>query len=136
MYVASLNDGNDSLSHRFTCQDNKNVDLAYFKVSSIVGTSPTYKIGIQTDDGNGSPSGAWLGSTWALLTPTSAGWKGLNYGSPPAMTKGDIYHFVIEYSSGTIDASNYIKILFSSPGNDVAPYNNTDDDNIGVLFNA
>lgn len=84
--------------------------LAYFQ-STVDGTSPTYRISLQGVDSSGLPDGTIKASTNAFGTfqPTSGNnnsMQWVNLGSSYTCTRGEMLAVVIDYSSGTINASN------------------------------
>ena len=105
---------------RFTAQNSKTVDRIRIYVHNIVGTSPTYRVGIQSDVSN-NPSGTFLGS--ATFQPTSTGWYSINI-SNAAIVSGGTYHIVVQYETGSIGFGNYIQLRQSTPLNRLYPFDN------------
>jgi hypothetical protein len=117
------------VSMRFTAKNSKTVADVRIYVASVVGTSPVYKIGIQ-DNSGGIPSGTYLSFTTAQL---SSGWNIIDI-PDVSITSGNVYHIVIEYNSGTIDANNYINIGATSPNLQLYPYDSSSDSNSRCLY--
>ncbi len=91
--------------------------ISLFTYDGGVGTSPTYRIGFQSIS-NGAPSGTWLGATNSGYVDSqlnnAINWQEFTLGEDVTLTPGEEYAIVIEYQSGTIDSSNYRRILYSS----------------------
>lgn len=85
-----------------------------FRYGARTGTPPTFRVSLQSLDANGNPDGTVLGggspASATFTPPADATWDGtwqkvaLTNSYTP--TRGQIVALVIEYSSGTIDASN------------------------------
>lgn len=78
-----------------------------FLVSSIT-SPPVYQVSLQAIS-SGAPSGTILGGgspASATVTP-AAGWQWVTLANPYTPALGDVLAAVIEYSSGTIDASHH-----------------------------
>lgn len=114
-------------SHRFTAAASKTV--AQVKVYAVIGgTSPTYTIGVQGDNG-GVPDGSYVGSVNQQL---ASGWNLCNI-SDCALTQGTVYHLVIQYSSGIIDGSNYARIYRRPTASTLRPFDLSTDANYNTL---
>lgn len=114
-------------SHRFTAQESKTVDKIYL-LTALVGTSPTYRVGLQGDD-EGDPDGSWLGGTAYADVQFINGWLEIDI-TNAALTQGTVYHIVAMYQSGTIDGSNYGRMKYGKlSGGDYIPYDLTLDSN-------
>ena len=104
-------------SIRFTAQNTQTVSKIHLCLYRA-GTSPTYRIGIQGNDINNNPDGSWLGSGNAYVDYAHSGvneWKLLTLGASASLIKGNIYHIVIQYQSGTINGSNYMGVYGTYP---------------------
>lgn len=112
-----LDDANKTISYRFLAEEAKSV-VKIRQYFSAVLAPPTYRIGLQADDG-GEPSGTFLGS--ADFTP-SAGFNVITLGTAVTLTLGSIYHVAIEYVSGTIGGSNYAQYVRLASNSSVMPY--------------
>lgn len=85
-----------------------------FRYGARTGTPPTYKIGFQGVGTDGNPDGTYLGGgspASATFTPPAdaswdATWQWIALDNSVALTRGQFTYIVLEYSSGTIDASN------------------------------
>ncbi len=126
-------DNNDKTSLRFTAQTTKTVNAIRVYLQSEVGTSPSYRYGIQANVA-GNPSGTYLGS--GILTSTSTGWKTITLSPSVSITAGTIYHIVVQYNSGTIRTSRYVALRQSAPLNALYPQTNGADSSANTLFNS
>lgn len=90
---------------RFFATESKTVDKIYVRVSTINGTSPTYRFGVQKEV-NSQPSGSFLGST--TVKPAATGWLTADIANVD-LVGGTIYYIVIQWESGTIDGSNNVE---------------------------
>lgn len=106
---------NDGVAFVFRAINAEAINGVAFRYGARTGTPPTLRASLQpVDTGTGNPSGTPLGgATPASATftpPASAAWDGLvqwvalaNSYTP---ARGEVIALCIEYSSGTIDASN------------------------------
>jgi len=132
-----LDSANDTLSERFTAQASKTVAQLRLWVNAIVGTSPTYRVGLQSDS-SGDPSGSWLGGNCYVDTQLTAGENVFNV-TDTAITAGTVYHLVVEYNTGTINTSNYAQMQHSSSLGSrhyFYPYDGKEDLNLGLLWSS
>lgn len=120
-------------SLRFTAQANKTVSAIRVYLNAEVGTSPSYRYGIQTDVG-GNPSGTFLGS--GFLQATTTGWQTVSISPTVTLTAGTVYHIVVQWFSGTNNTSRYIALRESNPLNSLYPLSNLIDANANTLFNT
>lgn len=77
----------------------------YVYKNSITGTSPTYQVSIQGVDANGMPDGVSVETK--TFTPTITGWEEIVLTTPVSLALKEQYAIVVEYSSGTINGSNF-----------------------------
>lgn len=111
----------------------------YIYSGFIVGTSPTYRLSLQSVNSSGEPTGTILGggspasATSQLNDNTGAGgWNWLDLDNSYTPSGGVLIAMVIEYSSGTIDGSNYATITHSLEGPQFKlPYSTNNDDGGG-----
>lgn len=111
-------------------------------VSSVTGTSPTYKIGLQGVDTAGDPDGTYLNDGGGEASATSAAWSGtlamnnVTLTNDYSATRGQLMALVMEYSSGTIDASNNVAVRLGTswPGANANTFPKTQD-NTGAGWN-
>lgn len=102
------------------------------RVGAVVGTSPTYRISLQGVSAAGVPDGTVKASGNASATwqPSGAGFSWRTLTSSYAASAGEFLALVVDYSSGTIDASNYASItttmtnLVPNPPRFPTAYNN------------
>lgn len=86
----------------------------WLRYGTRTGTPPAYKIGLQGLDGSGQPDGTYLGGgspASATFTPpadttwnSTGQWIALD--NSYAVTRGQYFAIVIEYSSGTVSSSH------------------------------
>lgn len=85
-----------------------------FRYGARTGTPPTYKVTLMGVDGSGYSDGTDLGggspTSKTFTPPADATWDGttreITLTNSVAVTRGQFIAVVIEYSSGTVDASN------------------------------
>ncbi len=118
-------------SLRFTAQASKAVSAVRVYLNAAVGTSPSYRYGIQADVA-GQPSGTFLGS--GLLQATAAGWQTVPVSPAVLLTQGTVYHLVVQWFSGVNNNSRYISLRESRPLNALYPLNNNPDAAANTLF--
>lgn len=90
------------------------------RLQSKTGTSPTYRVSLQAIGADGRPTGTVLGggtpaSATFTVTALTAGefhWIALDNSFTP--TRGTTYAVVLDYSSGTVDGSNFAAFGFRS----------------------
>jgi hypothetical protein len=104
-----------------------------FRIATITGTSPTFKISLQGVGATGNPDGVIVGGgspASKTFNPTSLAWSNntwhwLTLDNPYVCTRGERLAVVIAYDSGTIDVSNQISLrthLSSQIANLGSPY--------------
>ncbi|MFA5858687.1 MAG: hypothetical protein WC955_06440 [Elusimicrobiota bacterium] len=100
---------------RFTAGYTGNITEVAVYMYSVVGNPPAYQIGIQTNS-SGNPSGTWVsGSSPGSIDPTTSGWIKVALGAPAAVTKGTIYHIVVQQASTAGTTSAYMYVASGSP---------------------
>lgn len=135
--IGTMTDTSCTTSLRFTSQETITINRIRVYLHQEVGASPTYRYGVRTDSG-GIPADTWAGPTrrgYRNLAATAAGWQILTLLEPVSLSKGDTYHIVIGYVTGTI-GSRYISIRCSDPLNYLIPFANTPDLKANVLWNT
>jgi hypothetical protein len=116
--LRSMVAANVKLAFLFIAEKSIDVSRLGFLYGDRTGTPPTYQISLQALDASGLPTGTPLTSA-TFTPPASAAWNGtFQYVSvtPYSITAGTPYAIVIEYSSGTIGASNVSNIVTGSAG--------------------
>ena len=104
----------------FTARETVTIDRLGFTFASKTGTAPNYKISLQSVDASGLPSGTILGATangFATFDPNafaSASVPVLNLGEGVDLSAGEKYAQVVEYSSGTVNASNMMTVSYQT----------------------
>ena len=86
-----------------------------YRLNSITGSSPVYRISLQGVDSSGLPDGTILGGgspASATFTPSGSGFKWVTLDNTLAITRGTRYALVIDYSSGTVNASNCANVSY------------------------
>jgi hypothetical protein len=112
-----LNQSTDALEFICSLDTVDPITHIYVRLTSITGTSPTLRASIQGVDGSGNPDGTIKGGgspSSMTFNPTSLGWAAnsghwlqLDNAYTPA-NHGEMVALVIDYSSGTIDGSNFV----------------------------
>ena len=110
-----LNQTTDALEFIFSCDTTDAITHGYIRLSSITGTTPTYRLSIQGVDASGNPDGTIKGGgspVSVTFSPSGLGWAA-NSGhwltfdnSYTPANRGEMLALVVDYSSGTVDASN------------------------------
>ena len=133
-YYATYHDSILKSSYRFTAQNTKTAERVRVYVSVLVGTSPSYRIGLQADN-DGVPSGTFL--AYGDFQPNSTTWWDVLLPSGTAnLVEGNVYHLVVQYLSGTINVSNTMGLRHTAPDNNIIPYDNSLDPARAVLQNS
>lgn len=109
-----LNANNDVLAFVFQAPEAITITKLGFRYGARTGTPPTYRISLQGVGTSGLADGTIKGATNnALATftpPASTAWDGTwqwqTLTESATAARGDFLAIVIEYSSGTVDASN------------------------------
>lgn len=98
-------------------------------VNSVVGSPPLYKVTLQGITSSGTPDGVDVGGgspTATNFQPSGSNWnnrvKWIELTNPYTPYRGELLCAAVEYSSGSVDGSNYISITrsFDSQFNGVA----------------
>ncbi len=117
----SLNSNVTSAWWVFQARDAIEVQYLGFAYNSRTGTPPTYRISIQgVTAATGLPDGTIKGASnncYATFTPPADAswnatfrWVDLGVGNHYTTTRGELLAIVVDYSSGTADASNFSSI--------------------------
>lgn len=102
---------NRKVSMDFTANYSKTVQAVGVYVGTIVGTSPFYRVGLQGNN-NGLPNGTFINSAVGDFKPTVAAWNQVKLNETVSLTKGTVYHLVVQYLNGTVNSSNYSPIIY------------------------
>jgi hypothetical protein len=112
----SLNQTTDALEFIFSCDTTDPITHGFIRLNSITGTTPTYRLSLQGVDGSGNPDGTIKGGGSPVsktFSPSSLGWAAssghwvqFDNSYTPA-NRGEMLALVMDYSSGTVDASNF-----------------------------
>lgn len=110
----AMNQSTDQLEFIFASKTTDAITHGYIRLTSITGTTPTYRMSIQGVDASGNPDGTIKGGGSPVsktFSPSSLGWSAnsghwLQFDNSYTPTRGEMLALVIDYSSGTIDASN------------------------------
>jgi hypothetical protein len=114
-----LGSSTDKISFRFKASASKTVDKVKIDIYGV-GVPPTYRVGIQGDNA-GVPDGTFLG--YADVTPAAGGWQWLDVDiTNVSITQDTYYHVVVQYQSGTVDASNKIYVKYVTQQDLRLPY--------------
>ena len=139
-YFWQMDASGDMSSYRFTAQNTKTCDAIQFLAYKL-GTMPTYKVGIQGDS-SGEPDGTYISSnntTFAngdVASAESYDWHRVALSSSVSLTSGTVYHIVFEYDSGTIDSSNYMRLVSHRDVPQIVAKDNTSDTSRSLLISS
>ncbi len=100
--VRPLDSANAKVAIRFKAPQDTIFDKVYLSVNDVVGTSPNYKVSVQ-GEASSEPDGTEIESATLQF---SEGWQEVVLSDSVSLTSGSFYYIVIEYVSGTIDATN------------------------------
>lgn len=118
----TLDSSGDRLAAVFMMPESATLTHGGFRYALRTGTPPEFQISIQGVDASGNPDGTPLAEA-TFTPPADATWDGtwqwVEFDASYAATRGQVLAIVIEYSSGTIDASN--KSAFTTHDSGVAP---------------
>jgi hypothetical protein len=120
-------------SIRFTQRGTRTVNMVKIQCNTGAGSAPTYTIGIQNDSTitPGQPDAAYI--TSANFVPVS-GENTVGLSPSVALTDGKVYHIVVQWFSGTINASNYADMAKgSTPKMNIIPYDQFIDNNLAFM---
>jgi hypothetical protein len=112
--TTALNQTTDALEFIFSCDTTDAITHGFTRLSSITGTTPTYRMSLQGVDGSGNPDGTVKGGGSPVsktFSPSSLGWAAnsghwLQFDNSYTPSHGEMLALVVDYSSGTVDASN------------------------------
>lgn len=127
---------NEGVAWVFQSETDAAITHVWFRYGLRVGTPPTYRISLQSINTSGNPDGTVLGggspASATFTPPADTSWDGLGQwialDNSYTPTVGQVLVLTIEYSSGTIDASNYSSFTRTAGGsfvNVAIPYNLT-----------
>ena len=105
----TANQSTDKAEVVFQAFEDATITRLGVRIGTITG-SVTWKIGLQTVDTSGNPSGTWLtngGDCTATFDPSSLSWasgdwRWVTLDNTASITRGTKYAWVVEYSSGTL----------------------------------
>lgn len=111
----SLNQTTDALEIICQAPEAATITRLGCRLTSITGTTPTYRISAQGVNSSGDPDGTIKGATNNALktfSPSGLGWGAaewhwLTLDESFNVTRGEQFTIVIDYSSGTVDGSNF-----------------------------
>ncbi len=124
-----FNQTNQQVAERFTMLNPTNQVTTLYFTTQVVGTSAQYLVGLQTDNA-GIPSGTWV--TGPVTTTLTGLWTTVPV-TPATLNQNQVYHIVIQYYSGTMDAMDYTQWSFDSTLNGLIPLNQTIDPQLNYL---
>lgn len=121
----SLDASNDGVAWGFYSETDAAITHVFFRYGARTGTPPAYRISLQSADSSGHPDGTVLGggtpASATFTPPADTSWDGtgqwIALDNAYTPTLGQHLTLVIEYSSGTIDGSNFSSISRSNPWN-------------------
>lgn len=105
---------NDGLGWVFISETADPITKVWFRYGARTGTPPTFRISLQALNSSGNPDGTVLGggspASATFTPPADTSWDGtgrwITLDNAYTPTRGQLLASVIEYDSGTIDASN------------------------------
>ncbi len=120
MNVLFIHSSNEKVSIRFTAKLSGAVTKLIINAFAYEG-QPTVRVGLQEDKG-GNPNGQWMSqNAFGEIQLGSSGFKIMQLGTSAVLTKGKVYHIVIEMvqgsSTGTAGITTYQANGFSQPFN-------------------
>lgn len=118
---ASLDGSADKQGWNFNADDALTITRLGIRLHTLTGTSPTYRISLQGQNTSGNPDGTIKGGgspASATFNPSSLSWaagdwRWVTLDNSYTCTAGEALSVVVEYSSGTINASNFIALTAS-----------------------
>lgn len=118
----SLDQTTDALEVIFQAREAATITRLGVRLASITGTTPTYRISLQGVDASGNPDGTVKGGgspASATFSPSSLGWAAgswnwITLDNSFAIARGDFLSLVVDYSSGTVDGSNFAALSGAS----------------------
>lgn len=110
----TLDATNDGIAWVFVSETSDPITRLWFRYGARTGTPPTFRISLQALDASGNPDGTVLGggspASVTFTPPADTSWDGtgrwITLDNAYTPTRGQLLASVIEWSSGTIDASN------------------------------
>lgn len=112
--TSNMNASGIYVGNVFAASKTGSIDRVLIPNSSITGSPPVYEVRIEALGSTMNPSGTlWSTTTNGTYTPTNGTVATVTLTSSASVTKGDLYAVCIRYSSGTIDASNFMSVLAS-----------------------
>ncbi len=121
-----LTASNSRLGYIFMAEEDATISHLWVRNVSVTGVSPVYRVSLQTlNSATGVPSGSLVAvgaeGTFTPSGSTGGVWVALT--TPVSITRGTFYGIVIDYSSGTIDGSNFA--VFGTAVNGLASTENS-----------
>lgn len=112
--AVSLDGAGDKVGWVFMAQGGEAITHLGFRANAVTGAMPTYRISLQGVNANGNPDGTILGAgnnafeNFSSVTTSAWNWIALTNPYTPAST--GLISIVVDYASGTIDASNFLSV--------------------------
>jgi hypothetical protein len=130
---AVLDASGDKYAAVFMLREAATLTHAAIRVVSRTGTPPTYRVSLQGVDASGLPDAGILASQ-TFTPPADATWnttiQWIQFAASYNAARGQVLALVVDYSSGTIDASNFSTFASHdsgwTPGRPNLPYAVTD----------
>lgn len=113
-----LDGSTDGAAVSFIAPRTGNIHKIGVNVASVTGTSPTYRLGIEGLS-SGLPDGTYKasGTSHADTSGLSAGWQWVTLDADAAVTAGDALAATMRYQTGTVDASNFVRLNYCLTSN-------------------
>ena len=100
----ALSNAMRAISFKVTADASKTVDKVYLYLSRT-GTSPTYTLGLYSNNASGLPDGTPYSSVNFTVVTSAYHWLAIDL-PDYTWTAGQTYHFVLKYASGTVNSTN------------------------------
>ena len=115
-----LNCTADAIEYLFQAPEAATITHLGFRYGTRTGTPPTYRISLQGVNSSGRADGNVLASgtfTPPATTAWNGTWQWVALGATYGVVRGQFLAIVIDYSSGTVDASNCSSFTYGSQWN-------------------
>lgn len=115
--IFTIDASTDKIAFIFQATESATITDLGFRQDIAAGTSPTFKIGFQGTTGS-EPDGTYTGgaseesATFTVSAANDGTWVWVTLDNPKSVTRGETLCYVVEYSSGTINASNNCSFTF------------------------
>lgn len=138
MNVVFIQNSNQKISIRFTAQQSGTITSLVVYAFAYKQGKPTIRVGLQEDQ-QGNPKGQWINEAafGTIQLPSSSGFKTVQLQQNTTISKGQIYHVVMDSPSdqlnGTVAVNTYQANSLTQPLNPDDPDIPWTDNSINVL---